>query len=680
MGQPTMPCDARLSCDSHLRRVVAIACALLAIGSVVHAQQPASPRFEHRLKQGPRATATTKPEFRFSEDASELEASRRRTPAKAVAQRTEEEALSPILRDPEPHFTPWLHGLSEVPDEQGITFPESFPPSGYTGPSGIAPSEVQTTPDFEPVEDRWRIGMQPWDRYNEGHSEIEREYPFVEGARYDPYHQNVLKGDYPILGQHTFLFLTGTNDFLLEARQVPTPNSPFESTPHPDSPEFFGDPDQFLLVNNANFSFDVVHGDGAFKPADWRFKMTQVFNVNHLVVDEFGVVNPDVRRGTARTRADYAIEEWFYETKLADLSADYDFMSVRAGSQFFSSDFRGFIFSDTNRGVRLFGTRNANRDQFNVAWFDMVEKDTNSFLNTFDDRHQNVVAMNYYRQDFIWPGYTAALNYLYDLDKPSFEFDTNNNLVRPDPAGVAAQHKVRAHYLGWTGDGHINRFNITHAFYMAIGDDSLNPIAGRPQDIFAQMAALELSYDRDWARFRSSYFWASGDGNPNDEDARGFDTILDNPAFAGGQFSYWNRQQIKLFGVNLTQRLSLVPDLRSSKLQGQANFVNPGLHLLNFGSDYDLTPKHKLITNVNFLWFDQTETLETFVFQRNIHNFIGADLSAGLEYRPLLNNNIIFVGGVSCLVPGQGYRDLFQPLNAGTDELGALFTNLILTY
>jgi hypothetical protein len=35
---------------------------------------------------------------------------------------------------------------------------------------------------------------------------------------------------------------------------------------------------------------------------------------------------------------------------------------------------------------------------------------------------------------------------------------------------------------------------------------------------------------------------------------------------------------------------------------------------------------------------------------------------------------------VSCLVPGQGYRDLFQPLNAGTDELGALFTNLILTY
>src|SRR5690349_9432730 len=141
------------------------------------------------------------------------------------------------------------------------------------------------------------------------------------------------------------------------------------------------------------------------------------------------------------------------------------------------------------------------------------------------------------------------------------------------------------------------------------------------------MAALELSIDRDWARFRSSYFWASGDSNPNDEEAHGFDTIFDNPAFAGGQFSFWNRQQIKLFGVNLVQRLSLVPDLRSSKFQGQSNFVNPGLHLFNLGADFDLTPKTKLISNVNFLWFDQTEPLETLVFQNDVANFIGTDLS-----------------------------------------------------
>ena len=36
---------------------------------------------------------------------------------------------------------------------------------------------------------------------------------------------------------------------------------------------------------------------------------------------------------------------------------------------------------------------------------------------------------------------------------------------------------------------------------------------------------------------------------------------------------------------------SLVPDLRTSKIEGQANFVNPGLFLYNAGVDVDITPK-----------------------------------------------------------------------------------------
>ena len=586
----------------------------------------------------------------------------------------------PYLRDPQPGLIPWTPEQDQ-PARRGIVFKEQFAPSGYTGAASVLPRETQTTPDFEPVEDRWRIGMQPWDRYQQGHEEIDGEYPFVEGAITDPYHQNVLKGDYPILGQHTFLNITGTEDFLLEARQVPTPNTPFESTPGPDSSEFFGNPNQFFTNNNAVLSFDLSHGDSSFKPPDWRVKITQIFNTNHLGAQEFGVVRPSVEDGTQRNRFDYAIEEWFLETKLADLSADYDFMSIRAGSQPFTSDFRGFIFSDTNRGVRLFGTRNANRDQFNVAWFDQAEKDTNSSLNTFEERHQNVVVMNYFRQDLIWPGYTGSLSYHYNLDQPSFKFDENEFLVRPAPTGVFAPHRVRTHYLGWSGDGHINRFNISHAYYMALGDDSLNPLAGTPQTIFAQMAACELSYDRDWVRLRTSYFWASGDGNINDNRATGFDTILDNPNFAGGQFSYWQRQQVKLLGANLSNRFSLVPNLRSSKLEGQANFVNPGLHLLNFGIDTTLTQKVKLVNNMNFLWFDQTEVLEQFVFQDGIHNFIGADLSTGVEYRPRLNNNVILTGGVSGLLPGQGFKDIYNPL-VGERNGGfiASFFNAVLTY
>jgi hypothetical protein len=483
-----------------------------------------------------------------------------------------------------------------------------------------------------------------------------------------------------LIGQHTFLNLTVTDDQIMEARQVPTPTSPFESTGQPSSEEFFGDPDQYFYNHNLVLSVDLSHGDAAFKPADWRIKVTNIFNLNHLVVDELAVVNPDVRKGTGRFREDYALEEWFVETKLADLSPDYDFMSLRAGSQFFSSDFRGFIFSDTNRAVRLFGTRLANRDQFNVVYFDQTEKETNSLLNTFDDRQQNTVIVNYYRQDFIWPGYTVQASYHYNHDEATFLFDKNHFLVRPDPVGVFAPHEVNAHYIGLAGDGHINRFNVSHALYWVLGRDELNPLSGRKVNINAQMAAMELSYDRDWVRFRSSYFFASGDDNIFDAQGQGFDTIFDNPNFAGGQFSYWQRQQIKLFGVNLVNRMSLVPDLRSSKFQGQTNFVNPGLHLANFGLDADITPKTKFISNVNFLWFDQTEVLKQFIFQANVDPYIGVDLSAGIEHRPRLNNNIILVTGISALVPGQGFRDLYVPLVGGSKTLAAGFANLVLTY
>jgi hypothetical protein len=368
------------------------------------------------------------------------------------------------------------------------------------------------------------------------------------------------------------------------------------------------------------------------------------------------------------------------ESKLADLSADYDFLSVRAGSQPFLSDFRGFIFSDVNRGVRLFGTRLSNRDQFNLVYFQQLEKDTNSFLNSFHDRHQGVLVANYYRQDFIWPGYTAQVSVHYDHDSPTFKFDNNSFLVRPDPVGVFKPHTIDVAYLGWAGEGHINRINVSHAFYWALGYDTLNPMANQAQDINAQMAALELSLDRDWARFRTSFFWASGDENPNNKHATGFDAILDNPNFAGGDFSYWQRQTIRLFGVNLTNRQSLLPDLRSSKFQGQVNFVNPGLYLLNAGVDFDVTPKFRLINNANLLWFDSTNVLKQFLFQSHINQYIGADLSTGFEYRPLLNNNIILRMGVSTLLPGAGFKDLFDNLRSSVNPLVAAFAEAVLTF
>jgi hypothetical protein len=561
-------------------------------------------------------------------------------------------------------------------------------PLGFSGKSGILPTEVQENEHFVPVTDRWRSGFPDWDRYGDG-PPIGVDTPYKKGHWWDPYNQNVLKGDYPFIGQHTFMRVTGQLNSLQEYRQLPTPATDFESTARPGSNQLFGNPNQYFTTNFFKLSLELFHGDTSFKPLDWSIRITPIFNANYLDTKELGIVNTDVRRGTTRFDDFMALEEYFIEAKLKDLSADYDFVSARVGSQPFTSDFRGFIFSDTNRAVRLFGTRLANRDQFNIIALRQAEKDTNSLLNTFEDRNQNIFIANYYRQDFVFPGYTAQFSVHYNNDGPAVHYDTNGFLVRPDPVGVAAPHRVQAAYVGFAGDGHIGRINISNAFYWVGGRDSLNPIAGDSQRINAQMAAGEISYDRDWIRFRVSGFYSSGDRNPYDHTAQGFDSILDSPNFAGSQFSYWQRQQINLQGVGLVNRFSLIPDLRSSKFEGQSNFVNPGLRLLNLGMDFELTPKTRLITNANYLQFDSVRVLQAFTFQNQIRRDIGVDLSAGLEYRPLLNDNVILTGGYACLLPGGGFRDLygvttpFATSNTTSPSIGVLnsaFAQCILQY
>lgn len=591
-----------------------------------------------------------------------------------------EDVRPPVLRDADA-AAETLPSIAPGEDHTNplVRVPAQYP-YGFTGPSGVQPTERQTSSHFVPVEDRWRLGSPDWDRYGKGHPLMD-DYPGVKGAWYDPYNENVLKGDYPIYGQHTFMKLTGRSVTLFEPRQLPTPTTPFEATQNPGQAEFFGDPDSVLTVQNTSLTMELFHGNSSFKPVDWRVRTTLIYNMNNLTADELAVINPDVRAGHSRFRQDFVPEEYFVEAKLADTSAYYDFASIRAGSQFFTSDFRGFIFSDTNRGVRLFGTRDSNRDQYNIMWLDQTEKDTNSLLNRIDkDRHQNTWIANYYRNDFLYPGNNVNLSFHANHDKPSTEFDRNNFLVRPDPVGVFAEHDVRSYYFGAASNGHVERYNLSTAFYYVFGRDDLNPIAGREVDISAYMAAIELSYDRDWVRFRTSYFYNSGDSDANDDTATGFDAIFPNPNFAGTEFSYWGRQGIRLFGVELTNRLSLTPSMKQGKFQGQQNFVNPGLHLYNLGIDADITPRLRSINNTNFLWFDETSTLETYLFTGDVRNFIGTDISSGLEYRPLLNNNIILLSGFSTLISGEGFQDLFQSLEGKTRNHVAAFAELALEF
>jgi hypothetical protein len=544
------------------------------------------------------------------------------------------------------------HRLDADPNYIENLSPEKLPPVG----------DVYST-----VPNRWALEQPDYRRYSQ-----RGEYIYTKPRWYDPFNRNRFKGDEPIwpelLGQQTFLNLTASSDTVFDGRRVPSPSN--VSSARPGSSDFFGKGEQAFFDQTFRFTFDLFHGDASFKPVDWRIRITPELSLNDLDVRELGIVGPDPRSGSNRFDDHVGLQEAFVELKLHDLGPNYDFVSARAGIQQFNADFRGFLFVDEEPGMRIFGNLHSDHIEYNVAYFHFLEKNTNSGLNTFDRRHQQVVLGNVYLQDFFFPGYTAEFVAAWNKDDPSLHYDDNGFLVRPapignvinqNPGGGPILHGIRVGYFGWLGSGHIRRLNLTHAFYQAFGEDTFNPIAGRRVTVNAQLAAAELSYDKDWMRYRISAFYTSGDAHPRDGRARGFDSIVDLPNFAGGLFSYWDREGIRLLGagVLLTTPGSLIPSLRASKEEGQANFVNPGIFLANAGADFEITPKLRGFANFDFLRFERTEPLELLLFQSPIHHTIGEDFGIGVEYRPPLTENIVLTGGAAALQPGQGFKDIY---------------------
>ncbi len=526
------------------------------------------------------------------------------------------------------------------------------------------PEEARDLPDrARAVPNRWFIGFGRWQRY----ADPSHETPYqTEGLRlWHPYLQSTLKGDAPIIGQDIFMNLTVADFAQFETRRLPVPSG--VSTNLPNSSEFFGRGEQLFVSNDVQLGLDLFRGETAFKPVEWAVRLLGVYNSNIIDVNEANLVDPDPRGSegnrTYRAKDFFSLQEAFFEWHLRDLSHTYDFISSRFGIQPFVSDFRGFIFNDSNLGARFFGNYDNNHWQWNLAFFDMREKDTYSDLNIlWEARDQQIIIANVYRQDFLVKGYTAQLSLHANFDNASRHYDKNDFLVRPALIGDVRDHYVQAYYLGWAGDGHIGRLNISHAFYQALGEDSHNGIAGRRVEINAQMAALELSIDKDWLRHKVSVFYASGDSDPLDGEGTGFDTILDRPFFIGGPFSFYAHQGFNLAGtaVNFKQRDSLVPNFRSSKTEGQANFVNPGVLIAGYGADAEITPKLRAFLNVNYVWTATTEPTKRVLFTDRASNDLGLDCSLGFQFRPLLTDNIIVSAGAGFFVPGDGYRDIYR--------------------
>ena len=538
--------------------------------------------------------------------------------------------------------------------------------------TGLQPAVWRSLPDFAAIPDRWRIVTAL------GYPE----------KKTDPYNgNNVLKGDRPAFGDDWFFSLSLISDSTFEARSVPTPVAS-ATPPSRGAIDLPGEPEQNAFTQNLIVETVLYKGDTVFRPPDWEFRFLPVFNLTSVKVQEAGVLKVDTTADTRRTEGFVGIQALFIDKHLRNVSDRYDFDSIRIGIQPITTDFRGFLFQDSPIGIRLFGTRDNNRWQYNLGWFRRIEKDTNSGLNditenSFDEalRDDDVIMFNLYRQDFPVPGFTSQVALVHNRnteDRSNF-IDSNGFLTRPAAIGIQKSREYDVTYVGYNGDGHIGRWNVSASAYYAFGKETPATFVDHESDISAAFAALELSRDFDWLRVKATGVYGSADEDPFDDKSTGFDAIFENPLLAGADTSFWIRQAIPLLGggrVAISGQNGLLNSLRPNKGQGQSNFTNPGILLLGLGADADITPKLRTSLQLNQLFFVDTAVLEASRNQDEIHRRIGLDISLSATYRPFTSQNIVLRVAGSLLIPQQGYKDLF-----GSDEIPySIFANLILAY
>jgi len=563
---------------------------------------------------------------------------------------------------PAPTYDPYE---SQIPRRRPGHIYEPPPEFSIQNPNGVPPAPVDQAGSFIPVPDRWRI-MEA----------LGFRFPLT-----DPYNPNVLKGDKPIDGKDHFLSLSFISDSVIKAQSVPTPVG-LQDTGRPGELDLLGRVHQSAFAQTFIASADYYKGDTTFKPPEIESKATLAFNYNRVDTQEARALQIDPRLGRIRDDGFVGVQELFIDKHLRDVDSRYDFDSLRIGIQPFSTDFRGFLFQDSEPGIRLFGNRDNNRWQYNIAYFRRLEKDLNSGLNdvTKSPRHDDLLLANVYRQDWPWAGYTSQATVVYNHNDDTRFYDSNGFIERPAAIGLQLPRSYDVTYLGYNGDGHIGRVNLTASGYYAIGRQSHGVFVYEPTQIRAGFLAAEASMDFDWIRLRLSGAYASGDKNAYDDKSNGFDAVFENPIFAGADTSYIISQGIPLIGgggVALVQPHGMLMDLRTSKEQGQSNFDNPGLRLIGIGADFDLTPRSRVSGNLNQWWFDNTATLEAARQQASIARSIGTDASIAWIYRPYFTQNVVLRLSGAALRPGEGFKNLF---GTGHSLYYSVLANVILTY
>jgi len=199
---------------------------------------------------------------------------------------------------------------------------------------------------------------------------------------------NPLKGDRPAFGDDGFFSVSAVSGSLLEERRIASTAAGVPDNRGPRTAT------QGELFFNQSLSLDAVlyRGDTVFRPPDWQTRFTTVSRKS------------GVRTGGSTDNANTAAVQalWVREASARSLGATMTSTSARVGIQTVDQrTFAAFLLSDQPVAARLFGTRDNNIFQYNLAVFRSLRKNSVS-LNDLGASlpHNDAVLANVYWQDF----------------------------------------------------------------------------------------------------------------------------------------------------------------------------------------------------------------------------------------------------------------------------------------
>lgn len=451
----------------------------------------------------------------------------------------------------------------------------------------------------------------------------------------DPYHQNRIKGDFPMFGQNWFTEVDTFQTAVYQNRR----NLDFSKNPVFASQIAAGKLRFFSHNNfadeNAVFGGEIRHNDDRFFPSNYRFHIDGAVDFKH-----------DINAFDPLSEAHGQIFDAFMDFQLADPGkVDFNQIFLRGGIQNFKSDFHGLIFNDVGLGGRIFGDELKNRLRWDVVFLKLFQKDAVSgFIDFTKPSAHDVFITRLTWEDFLVKGWTSEWSFHFNHDPRA-------------GVGGAPGLNLNTFYAGTTLDGHVGRFIFNPAIYGVMGHaDHLVSGAVQTHFVRAWNGLIDLEYPLDYWKFRVGYDYASGD-NPNSTIDTGFDAISDAVILFGGPISYLVGQDIKFGKGDFTRANSFLPAFRGAN--AQANYVNPGLQLMNVGVDSIITPRVQLSLNLNYYRFNNTGTFGAAVIN---HKEMGAEENIFVQWEPFLreiNNTFVIQTGLSVLHPLPGLRDAF---------------------